>query len=436
MRLMKTGLVLALMISLSGCIQEASGPKPQEPPGMPPADANIAADESQNLNGIAAAGEYRTLLVFIKKAGKNWLAVDERGQVHKVDSAAVVPDLAPGYVFYDELVTTNSSGEYEIKLKSPYGSSLLGYVQRVDANYSEAASAYAKLFLDHCLAGGRTEYAVSEYTLKNVKVKQAYGSGRIDAEMTFDVKPWTGAYWWGETQEDGFIRDRQFSFTIYGADGTWQAISDFSWYFHTGGDFPPPTPPSRYTPTENQNVLYEDDEWSYYGDKTMLTPGKELKELNITEFIGTINRMHRQSGKTEQLYRGGKNDCFQLFCPYDQKLYLFSNTGEPGTERVPGYFGVLDLKTGEYRKLRGGAVIRAALLRDKGYLFADDKLAEVDLRTGSLRTVCTLPVFPNYAYDPPYVDRIIEGKMFFRVADRMKVMECVVDLTTGDIEKV
>lgn len=425
MRVCKILLLLILFFSLIGCSQEINILDEQDPVIKP---ANMA--EKAPTTEVIEPEEYNTKLIFIKNTGENWLVVDERGLVHKVESSTVDSVVEVGTICENGKVIVNNS-EYKVKHDYPYS---ISDVRKVAASKNDAPYAYATFVLNNFVYNGNQSYAISEYKLKDVEVKKTY-DGRIDALMTFDVKPLKGAYWWGLTKDNGVIKDRQIEFTIYGAEGTWLSIEHISRYFEVNGKLPSP-PQSKYPPAENQNVLFEDEEWSYYGDRLILPQTKELQEANIVEYIGTINRIHRQSGVIEQLYEGEKNYSYKLFAAYDNKLYILSNTWVPFSEGFPSYFGVLDLETNAYRKLQEGMVIRGTVKEEKGYLFADDKLIEVDLGTENLRTITHLPQFPNYSYGSIQVNYIIKGKMSFSIIDIDIKQEYIVDLETGNFEHI
>lgn len=430
MRVYKILLLVIIFFSLIGCSQETNISGKQDPVTSP---ANAIEEEPIEEAPIVEeikTEECDTRLIFIKNTGENWLVVDERGLVHKVDSLTVDSVVKPGTICENGKVLVNNS-EYQVKHDFPYA---IGDIRKISASKNEAPAAYATFLLNNFIYNGNQSYAISEYKLKTVEVKETY-DGRIDASMTFDVKPLKGAYWWGLTEESGAIEDRQIEFTIYGAEDTWLSIEHISKYFEVDGKLPSP-PQSKYTPAENQNVLFEDEEWSYYGDRLLLPQTKELQEANIVEYIGTINRIHRQSGIIEQLYEGEKNHSYELFTAYDNKLYLLSDTWIPFSEGFPSYFGVLDLETNEYKKLQEGTVIRGTVKEDKGYLFAYDKLIEVDLATANLRTICHLPQLPNYSNGSAIVNYIIDDKMSFSIIDIENRQEYIVDLITGNFEQM
>jgi len=80
-----------------------------------------------------------------------------------------------------------------------------------------------------------------------------------------------------------------------------------------------------------------------------------------------------------------------------------------------------------------GPVVRGTVVEDKGYVFAGDKLIEINLDTSDLRTICMLPVLPDYTYGGISVVSVQNNKMHF-VIFNMEVVEYVVDLTTGKID--
>jgi len=406
-------LILILIFSLIGCSQETNVP--------------VNTQEER----VTSSEHYETNLVFIKKTGETWLVVDERGNIHQVDNSEVDPSTQAGCSTRGK-VTIEPSGEKSLDIDPGCG---MSYVQQVTASYEEAPNTYAKLILDNFLYSSNPDYAVSEYDLKDVQVKKAYHSGRIDAVMTFDVKPSEGAYWWGQAESDGIIRNRQINFTIYGAEGTWLSTDLITQYFSPDGT-PIAPPKTKYTPTENQNMIYEDEQWSYYGNKIFQEPrNKEIQEANIKEYLGTINRVNRQSGETEILYQGDRNYSYKLLCKYDNKLYILSDTWEPFSEGRPGYFGVLDLETQKYRKLVEGAVIRAAIDGKIGYLFANDKLIRVNLETTKIDTICSLNFYPSYSYDYIQVNRIMDGNMYFSIFG-LTLKQYVIDLNSGNIKEI
>lgn len=418
---------LVLIISLSGCSQEMSSSKTQDPVNIPVGTVEEEAEGTE----IIESEKYNTKVIFIKNDGDNWLVVDEQGLIHKVNTSNIDPVVSTGTICENGIVTVNSSGEHQVKVDYPYTTR---YVRQVSASRNDAPHVYATSILDNFVYNGNTSYAISEYTIKNVEVKKAY-DGRLDALMTFDVKPLKGAFWWGQTENDGVIKDRKIEFTIYGTEGTWLAIDHISKYFQIDGKLPS-SPQSKYNPAENQNVLFEDDEWSYYGDRLTLPQTKELQEANIVEYIGKIDRINRQSGVIEQLYEGEKNHSYVLFTQYANKLYILSNTWVPFSEGYPSYFGVLDLETKEYKKLQEGMVVRGTVKDEKGYIFANDKLLEVDLGTGDLLTICLLPQIPNYSYGGINVNYIIGGKMSFSIIDIDINQEYLVELETGNVEQI
>ncbi|ADY56581.1 hypothetical protein Sgly_2292 [Syntrophobotulus glycolicus DSM 8271] len=413
MRKLIISLLLILIFHLIGCT-----PKTNETVTPPEEEANLPGDDETNL-------------VFVKKTGEVWLAVDERGIIHQVDSSEVDPSTQAGCSARGK-VTIEPSGEILLNVDPGHE---MSYVQLVTASYDDAPDTYAKLILDNFLYSSNPDYAVSEYAFKNVEVKKAYHSGRIDAAMTFDVKPSQGAYWWGQVESDGFIRNRRINFTIYGAEGTWLSKDVIMQYF-SPSLAPIAVPETQYRPTENQNVIYEDHLYSYYGDKIFQPPrSKEIQEEKIKEYLGTINRINRQSGKTEILYQGDRNYSYRLFCKYNEKLYLLSDTWEPFSEGHPGDFGVLDLETKKYRTLVEGGVIRAAIDKEKGYLFANDKLIRVNLETTKIDPICSLNFYPSYAYDDLRVNRIRDGKLYFGVFG-LTLKQYVIDLASGDIKEI
>ena len=182
MRVSKIVLLLVLIVSLSGCAQETSSPKIQEPVNT---SEDTIKEEVEKPNEIIASQQYNTILVVIKKSGEKWLVVDERGLVHKLGASEIDSTVEPGSVFTAGRVSINSSGEYQVKLESSY---YIGYMQLMTASNDDAPYSYATLILDNYVAGGDPAYAISEYVLKDVEIKQAYNTGRIDAVMTFDVK--------------------------------------------------------------------------------------------------------------------------------------------------------------------------------------------------------------------------------------------------------
>ncbi|NLO98091.1 MAG: hypothetical protein GX091_08495, partial [Peptococcaceae bacterium] len=179
-----------------------------------------------------------------------------------------------------------------------------------------------------------------------------------------------------------------------------------------------------------------DEQWSYYGDKKFLPPrSNDPLYADIKEYMGIIKRVNRQTGKVETLYQGDRNYSYKLFCRYNKLLYLLSDTWEPMSEGRPGYFGVLDMETKEYRKLIDGNVVRATIDGERGYLFANDTLMEVDLKTSSTKTIGSLNFYPNYSYDGLAVNRIRDGKMYFGVFGS-SLKQYVIDLNSGDITEI
>ncbi|WP_242831337.1 hypothetical protein [Desulfitobacterium dehalogenans] len=407
-------LIFVLIFGVTGCVQEAG--------------TSLDIPEAEKLN---LAEEYTTQVVFIKKTNNTWLAVDERGNIHQVNVAEVDPSVQSGCTTRGK-VTINPSGDFLLDIDSGYG---MSYIQQIKASYEEAPKAYAELLLDNFLYSSNPDYAVSEYDLKTVQVKKAYRSGRIDAVIIFDVKPREGAYWWGESDHEGYARNRQVGFTLYGAEETWLSVEQIAQYFSP--DYKPiEMPKTQYAPSEKQNVIYEDELWSYYGDKDFLPPrNNEPAYATIKEYLGSIHRVNRQSGETERLYQGDRNYTYNLLGKYDNKLYILSDTWEPASEGRPGYFGVLDLETKKYRKLIEGGVIRAAIDGEKGYLFANDKLMRIDLGTAAIERTYSLGFYPNYSYDVIRVNRIRDGKMYFGFWG-FTMKHYVIDLESGDIEEL
>lgn len=422
--------LMSIILILTGCTQETSDYLTEETKGSETGDetSNHVTEEISNPSGT-----YNTQLVFIKKKGDNWLVVDEYGIVHEVQVSSVPDDIVPGSICQNGQVSETSPGKYQVVVDYPY--SLSPARRNVIASGRDAAVEYAGFILDNFVYNGNPDYAISEYSVKKVEVKKIYNGGRIEAVMDFDVKPVKGAFAWGKPEADGFIRNRRFNFTIYGADDTWLSTDNFYSYLEQEGGFPTLSK-TEYTPAENQNVIYEDDEWSYYGDRILLPQSKELQEANITEYIGIISRINHKSGTAEQLFEGDKNHSYWLFAEYGGKLYILSSTWVPFSEVVPSYFGVLDPESGTYKKLIDGMVIRAAVKEEKGYLFADDKLVEVDLGTGEIRIVSSLPLTPSYSYDYLHVNCIIENKMYFTLMTTFLNKEYCVDLKTGNISEM
>ena len=427
MRLIRIVLLSVLVLGLGGCAQETSNSQVQDQNVQDL--TNSSAKELDESVSAFQSQSYETRLVFITKQGENWLVVDDKGLIHEVNYSA--DDVAPGSVCDYGLVTETSPGEYEVVLNYPYIST---YAPKVHASYEDAAAAYAELILKNLVYNGDPGYAVSEYNLKSVEVRKAYNQGRLDVFMSFDVKPLQGAFYWGIPESDGFVRNRSFSFTIYGAEDTWLAV-DALYPYLEDGKWPTPSE-TQYTPIGIQKVIYEDDEWSYYSDGIMLPQTEALKEANLTEYSGTINRINRNSGEIEQLYRGDRNTDYKLFTKNADKIYILSDTWVPFSEGRPSYFGVLDLETKEYKQLIEGMVIRGTVKDDKGYLFADDKIMEIDLETSTTRNISVLPVFPNYSYEYVHVNRVMDGKLYFVLSDLTVPKEYVVDLATGKLEAV
>lgn len=254
--------------------------------------------------------------------------------------------------------------------------------------------------------------------------------------MSFDVKPLGGAYLWGIPDDDGYVRGRTFSYTLYGAENTWLSTDDFYLYLGEDGQWPE-RPETLYTPTGMQKVIYEDDEWSYYSDGIMLPRQKESQITDLTEYIGTINRIKRDTGESEQIYKGDKNTDYYYFAHHSDKIYILSHAWTPFSESYPGYFGVLNTKTKKYTRLIEGNVVRATLVGDQGYLFANDQLIEIDLKSASLRSVCQLPSTPNYANGYVSVQRVMDGKIYILMGmGDGKTEEYVVDIDSGEISSI
>lgn len=424
MKVLKYFMIALLLLSLIGCTQEKIIPANTQEEKLNPPES--IQEEKANL-----PEQYETNLIFIKETDEIWKLVDERGNIHQVNVSQVDPSMQPGCTTTGK-VTINPTGGNLLDIDA---GCTMSYVQSVTASYEEAPETYAVLLLDNFLYSSNPDYAVTTYDLKDVQMKKAYGSGRIDAVMTFDVKPSEGAYFWGKVASDGLIRNRQINFTIYGTEGNWLSIDPIIKYFSP--DYVPiETPKAKYTPTENQNVLYEDELWSYYGDKDFLPPRNNEKEYaNVKEYLGIIKRVNRQSGVTEILYQGDRNYSYKLFCRIDNMLYILSDTWEPMSEGHPGYFGVLDLETKEYKKLIEGAVIRAAIDGETGYLFANDKLIGIDLKTASTKTICSLNFYPSYSYDYIQVNLIKDEKMYFGIFG-VSLKQYVIDLNLGDITEI
>jgi len=402
-------MIAVLLFSLIGCTQEAYN-----------------QDEMLSLQE-----QYETTLVFVKKTDDVWNIVDERGNIHRINVLQVDPSIQPGCTGRGK-VTINETGETSLDIDPGYS---MSYVQLVKASYEGAPAAYASLLLDNFLYSSYPGYAISAYDLKGVQIKETHGQGRIDAVMTFDAKPCEGAYWWGEVESDGWVRNRQIEFTIYGAEETWLSTG-LTYKYFSSNYIPIETPKTKYMPTENQNVIYEDEQWSYYGDKKFLPPrSNDPLYADIKEYMGIIKRVNRQTGKVETLYQGDRNYSYKLFCRYNKLLYLLSDTWEPMSEGRPGYFGVLDMETKEYRKLIDGNVVRATIDGERGYLFANDTLMEVDLKTSSTKTIGSLNFYPNYSYDGLAVNRIRDGKMYFGVFGS-SLKQYVIDLNSGDITEI
>lgn len=424
-RLLKIILLCVLILSLSGCAQKLTGPQIQNKENQP-------ADEVQKPSDAIKPEQYNTKLIFIKESGGNWLVVDDKGFIHEVSPQDMI-DLKPGMVCENAQVTVNPSGEYLVTFDYPYS---LRHVYKVIASREDAPNAYAGLILDNLIYNGNTDYAISEYELKDVKVTKACSSGCMDVSMSFDAKPLKEAFLWGIPNQDGFIRDREFNFTLYGAEDTWLAMGNIYEYLEQGGKLPS-RPETKYTPTGIQSIIYEDDKWSYYSDGIMLPSTKELQAENLTEYIGTINRINRESGTVEQLYEGERNYSYELLAEYDNKLYLVSKTWIPFSEGHPGYFGVMGLETGEYKKLIYGMVSRGTVKEGKGYIFADDKVMEVDLKTGEAGNICILPVSPDYWNGSVHVNSIIDGKMYIVISGAAEhELAYVIDMTTGNIDNI
>ena len=437
MKVLRIFIIIVLLLSLIGCTQETITPantqEEKTTQGETAAQEDNTSQEGKEAREERGTQEeqYQTRLIFIKKTAEVWNIVDERGNIHQVNVTQVDSSMQPGCTTRGK-VTISQTGETSVDIDPGYS---MSYVQPVKASYEEAPVTYAALLLDNSLYSGYPDYAISEYDLKDVQVKKAYGLGRIDAVMIFDAKPMEGAYWWGQVESDGWVRNKQINFTIYGAEGTWLSIDTIFQYFSP--DYEPIEPPkTKYTPTENQNVIYEDDQWSYFGDKDFLPPrNSDPLYADIKEYMGIIKRVNRESGEVEILYQGDRNYSYGLFCRYNNLLYILSDTWEPFSEGRPGYFGVLDLETKEYKKLIDGAVVRAAIDGKTGYLFANDKLIEIDLQTANLKTIGSLNFFPNYSYDGIQVNRIKDGKMYFGVFSHT-VKQYVIDLKSGNITEI
>ncbi|NLM22419.1 MAG: hypothetical protein GX207_11885, partial [Peptococcaceae bacterium] len=89
MRFYKILLFVIIFFSLFGCSQETNISGKQDPVTDP---ANAVEEEPIEEAPIAEeikTEEYDTRLIFIKNTGENWLVVDERGLVHKIDSLTV-----------------------------------------------------------------------------------------------------------------------------------------------------------------------------------------------------------------------------------------------------------------------------------------------------------------------------------------------------------
>lgn len=87
------------------------------------------------------------------------------------------------------------------------------------------------------------------------------------------------------------------------------------------------------------------------------------------------------------------------------------------------------------KKLLDGAVIRAAIDGETGYLFANDKLIGFDLKTSSTREICSLNFYPSYSYDYIQVNRIKDGKLYFGIFG-ISLNQYVIELNSGVIKEI
>ncbi len=255
----------------------------------------------------------------------------------------------------------------------------------------------ANEILKNYLKHSDVDTSILEYNVTNTEVIEQTGEHIKKVRMTFNVEPDIFSYIWGQPDEEGWINDLSYIYTLYGANNKWSIIHELNPYINENGLINTKT--TLYEPTEIQRVLYENETYTYYQEYQYEEETDGVEEDNdgniMLEHNTTIRRVNRENGEEARMYSGDQNYDFYPVLIQGKDLYVETHFWEPYGEGSNGYFGILDLDRKYMTEIVSGPVYYGTNIGDIVYLFTNDMVLALDATTNKVEELVELPVKPS-----------------------------------------
>jgi len=381
---------------------------------------------------------YVSGLVFILQEDDIWRVVDRLGKIYRISTSHV--GLVQGVVNNGAIVATDSDEKVNVSLGKEYTSFENSNI--LNASVDDVAKEFSeKLLLQQIESDEKSK--ISSYTLNSAEVIEKTGKGILTIKMNFDVKPEKNASLWGDTDVNGFVTNIDYTYTLYGYDGTWILpikkplyLDYYLKYIASGNTNDAAATVSNtdkdnagnlntFLASENQTVLSRLDETYLYMEKVTLSQNDEYEMKLYTYNSGNENVV----GVTDGLTNGN----YEVITSFGNKVYLYVIETSPSAEDIISGVAVVDMGNDTYRNLYVGRIEKGDTLKDKSYIFTNENLIEINLITNSLRIVAVLPKHLDFDNNSVKVIDVTGGLMNVEISYDEESVTYSIDLVTGEM---
>lgn len=398
-RLISLFLAAVLLLSFAGCNKKDK---------YKDVDMQELADIEQS-----GAKEYKSPVLIILGDGNDIFGITQCGNLVIVDN----PDeekLRSGMVVAMMDIKVDDDGTRSGTFTRPFTQT---YQRPVYAETNNAPKTCVVMLLENAINNG-TNAALEDYKIVKVTRDGFYGdhinegAGIVDCTVLADIKPARNITYYGNVGEDGWVRNKEFKFTIWGAAKTWFLKSEnpiestYSDYTTSG------TIGESKVLHVTDDMLYqyaclgaEDDVRTYNFEKEY--DADEDYDYAENETAAFYTSLFALNGKDEMEVYLEKlpNILFNFADYYEKKLYLSSVFYSGEIETRGDIFGYIDQADKKYHKiLEKGSVFGTQ--GEKIYVLGkinDDSeqlLHCIDIKTGKIVWSHKLP------YEIPSINNV------------------------------